>query len=522
MQSTLTSPLQSTFFVLAKRNSSASISVLEHGLRSALPEIRIASVQGLLARGGEEEIRALVRCIDLCTNEELPLLASHAALFLTPAETALADHDPETRQRGLIAIARLRLAPLFHHLIRVAESQDDPQQIIASELLSSLSSGFGAEARLHLTPPASSRDQWLSDLTSAVGRYSKHRVTEILDNWLVSSHWEDYGFKRLFASTNESGMTATLKRIRILHHPGIDELLVGTYWSKSIATGMLDALQERKPESLLSNLVSLERRFGVTGQLSKNLSSHKIPCLAEMQLSTIDPDRLNHGSLLRLLVDSEVSPDVVLSNVWQTLCQTGTRFENECAEAIRRLRTMKAEIVVMVLSDCFDMPDIDPYEPPPWKGALRESLDTLLSHFFELPAVVRAALKGMLSEFRCEDLFRFADTWPEAHVKAYGRISRLVDSQFLTFFEGEAQSQSHVKRAKAIRMIRHLGFDEALMEHAVEGLSDRHEAVRIQAVHAIAFGHDRENALELLLPLMVDQEQSVKAAVEQAVEKLKS
>lgn len=174
----------------------------------------------------------------------------------------------------------------------------------------------------------------------------------------------------------------------------------------------------------------------------------------------------------------------------------------------------------MVLSDCFSLPDITAYEPPPWKASLKSAIDDLLELYYDLPSVIRTAVDGLFSEFRCEELFQISDTWPEAHVRAYGRIVRFADSSCVHYIDTESQSTSVAKRTKAIRMIRYLGKDERLQEIAVAALSDEHESVRIQAIHAIAYGNDRESALELLGPLLADEDLSVKTAASQALEQL--
>jgi len=520
--SSLPTPLRTTFAILAMPNSAASIAVLEHALRSEMPAIRMAALQTLLGRGKEPEMQAIVRSIDYCNHDELPFLLSHASLLTAPIEAALADKDPEFRQRGLVAISKLKVSSLFHHLIGIAESPDDPQQIVATQLLDTVSTDLGASARQRVSLDSNpNRQQLLRDLTDSIARFSKHRVTAIIDCWLLCSHWEDHGFRELFSSVAPDNAPAILKRMRQLHRPEIGELLCGTLWSKSSSSSMSDMMLEWKSSEIQRFVIALERRFGLTSNLAKNLSTSPLPCLVELDLShTQEPLDSDHASLLRLLVASNVTPDIVLRNVNVAIHSDKKEVLTEAANAIRSLRTMKPEIVVMVLSDCFDMPDIDPYEPPPWKGSLRKELDRLLSKYHELPSVVRNAVDYLFSEFRCEELFQHAEYWPDAHVRVYGRIVRLVDRNCVFHLQAEAQSTSSTKRAKAIRMIRYLGNDDRLMEIAKEHANDEHETVRIQAIQVLANGDNRQFALEWIRPLLKDEDRSVRAAAEQALEKL--
>lgn len=521
MLSSLPKPLQSTFKVLGIPTNLASISVLECAMSSVIPSVRLAAVQTLMARGGDAEMRAIVRRIDQCQTDELAVLAPYSTMLSTPVEAALTGNDPQSRQQGLVAIAKLRIAPLFHYLITVAESPEDPQQIVATQLLDSLASEFGDQARRNLTPLSMpGREQLLEDLLQSLRRFPRHRVGAIVDAYILALHWDDEGFREIFSPIQDPHSGLLTKRFRTFHRTEVSELLCGTLWSKLASAGALELLIERNPTETLRTLCQLEQRFGVSPVLTKNLSSLALPCLSDFDAGKVDPTALDMAALLRLLVAMEATPDIILRVVVQGANLNQPGVTQECVNAIRSLRTLKPEIVVMVLSDCFSLPDITPYEPPPWKASLKESIDNLLDQYYELPASVRTAVDGLFGEFRCEELFRVAETWPEAHVRAYGRIVRFADNGCVHYVDTESQSSSTAKRTKAIRMIRYLGKDERLQEIAVAALSDEHESVRIQAIHAIAYGNDRESALELLGPLLGDEDLSVKTAASQALEQL--
>jgi hypothetical protein len=521
MFSSLAKPLQSTFQVLAIPSNLASIPVLECAMSSLIPSVRLAAVQCLITRGGDEEMRAVVRCIDRCQSEELAFLAPYSTMLATPVEAAVTGRDPEARQQGLVAIARLRIAPLFHYLVSVAESPEDSQQIVATQLLDSLATDFGAQARQQvgiLSMPG--REQLVEDLLPSLRRFSKHRVGAIVDAYILALHWDDEGFREVFSPIQDPHCGLLLKRLRTLHRSEVSELLCGSLWSKLSSANTLELVLERNPIDTLKTLCSLEKRFGVSPVLTKNLASLSLPCFGALELEKVDRQSLDVAALLRLLVATEATPDVILRAVVGAALIDRPDVTQECASAIRSLRTLKPEIVVMVLSDCFSLPDITAYEPPPWKASLKSAIDDLLEIYYDLPSVIRSAVDGLFSEFRCEELFQIADTWPEPHVRAYGRIVRFADYGCVHYIDTESQSTSVAKRTKAIRMIRYLGKDERLQEIAVAALSDEHESVRIQAIHAIAYGNDRESALELLGPLLADEDLSVKTAASQALEQL--
>ena len=130
----LTTPLLDTFRVLGLRSNLASVEVLGHALGSEYDSVRLAALQSLIARGGEVEMATIVERIDHCNDLELPLLFRQVPLLLVPIEAGLASRDSIRHQRSLCAIAKLQIASQFHHLVRVAQSAQDPQQIVAAVL----------------------------------------------------------------------------------------------------------------------------------------------------------------------------------------------------------------------------------------------------------------------------------------------------------------------------------------------------------------------------------------------------
>jgi hypothetical protein len=523
MNSTRTQPLNATFWVLTQPQNLASIEVLEFALRCEIPAIRIGGVQALLARNGSREMETIVRCIDLCDAEEISLLKSHSALFLTPVEAALASREPETRQRGLVAIAKLQLHELFHFLVASAESADDPQQVVSAQLLDDLATEFGTIARKHSSYRAfPARERLLNDLLISVGRYSKHRNNAIVDAFLLCCHWDDDCYRELFSPMAADGFPVALKRLKQLNHDGANELMCGSFWANNPNHASLEILMDCDPPKTLRMMSTLEKRFTATPSLKRNFANVPLPLIKNLDLAAMQLDSIDVKSLLRLLVATGVNEDVLIHNVNFAAKSNDHDTNIECINAIRALRKLKSEIVVMVLSDCFDRPDIEPYEPPPWKASYRSALEKLLDSYYDLPSSLRIAVNSALSEFKTEDLFRHAEGWPESHVKAYGRIARLVDKDCLDFLTVEIHSQSHSKRANAIRMLRYLGNDEQLMEFAIIALNDPNESVRVEAVQAVAYGHDRDSAIELLSPLISDEESNVSDVAAHSIRQLES
>ena len=139
----------------------------------------------------------------------------------------------------------------------------------------------------------------------------------------------------------------------------------------------------------------------------------------------------------------------------------------------------------------------------------------------QAPAV-KSSIEFALSDFRCEELIKHLDDWPESHLKAYARIVRVAEVGFVEFIERDAQSQSAVKRSRAIHAVRFLGMEHGLSDIVFEAIEDKSEKVRVEAIHTITAGLSRREAIELLIPLLQDENTSVKTAASFALSSLES
>lgn len=524
MIASLTTPQQGTFQILGLRSNLASVEVLSYAMCSPFEPVRTAALQTLVARGGPHEMAAILERIDLCSEAELPTLRSQSQKLLDPIEAGLASRDPMRQQRSLCAIAKLELAPQFHHLVSVAQSPDNPQQIVAAELLIGLAVKFGTLARNNSSKYQAEREMLLSELLRSMELYDDHRINQIFDAWLCASHWEDEPFKAIFKPDRRDTIAKiTLRQLKHSHRHEILEVLAGVLWSKKPFFEAIQLMADRKDHTMTLILADLTRRLGVTPVLRKNFSMKTpIHALNRVDFSSDSIPIVDRSNLLLLLAEAEVPPDKLLSSINQMLEVKDPIAEAACATAIRNLQSLKPEIIVMVLSDCFDSPDIETYTPPPWKAELRVALERLIELFPSQPSSVKSSIEFVLSDFQCEELFKHVDDWPEPHLIAYGKLVRLADRGFLSYLEREIQSHSSAKRLRALQIARYLGVDEAVQEIVCQSLSDASEHVRTEAVYTLANSLDIRKAIECISPMLRDDDVDVKVAAEMVLSRLET
>ncbi|HUP79888.1 MAG TPA: HEAT repeat domain-containing protein [Pirellula sp.] len=519
----LTFPLQETFRVLGFPSNTASVQVLGRALASPFEQIRVGALQTLINRGGQAEVSLILKRIDLCTEAELPLLANHASLLFAPIEAGLADRDPVSRQLSLFAIAKLQIASQFHHLVRVAESSEDAQQIIASELIIGLAIELGRKRR-HLKGRVedASREQLLSNLWVSMLRFNEHRILQIVDAWLCASHWDDRAFLELFTPTRGDPIyKVALRQLKNSQRPQIIELMAGILWSQASTPEAIHALGARIGPCIAAQLAELVLKLGITPVVRKNLVTQSpIQCLEQFDFSDPANSIQHRCAMIQLFSASNTSPDKILHGIIHLLSIQDPAVDVTCSNALRSIKSLNTEIVVMALSDCFQNPGMRSYSPPPWKSNLRSALEGLIAIYPHQSDNVKSSIQFIFSDFRCEELIRHLDDWPESHLNAYAKIIRIAEIGYIDFIERDAQSPSAVKRSRAIRAVRFLGMDNGLEDVTIGALEDKSEKVRVEAIYTIALGLHRSDAIEVLSPLLSDDDQAVKTAADFALSRL--
>lgn len=519
----LTPQQQDTFRVLSLRSNLASVDVLGEALRSNTNAIRSAALQTLMARGGEHDMAKILEMIDHCHAEDLPILIQQVEQFVAPVEAGMASKDPVFRQRSLLAISKLQIASQFHQLVSVAQSPEDPQQIVAAQLLIELACQFGANVRnAKIQSKESIRQQLLDDLARSMAQYQEHRVNQIFEAWFCAAHWNDESFKELFQPDRRDIVAKTA--IRMLKHANrreIVDLLMGILWSSGHLREAFELLGERKDQNAASVLTDRISKSGNTSLLAKNLRlGVKFNFLEEFDFRSQKYPMEQRCVMLKLISMADVSPAKLLASINAMLVEKDRQAEAACAQAIRALKNVKPEIIMMVLSNCFESPDIDTYEPPPWKAEFKKELERLIELYPVLPPEIRTSVENAFSEFKCETISNHLDDWPEAHLRAYGRIVRIAQSNCVEYLEREADSQAVSKRIRTLKLVRMLGVDGDLLDLVKDMLSDPSEAVRIEAIYAIAAERNKREVVELLRPMLMDEDNGVKVAADMAISQL--
>jgi len=515
--------MEKTLSILRQLRYQSSIDVLAHGLKSKVPAIRAACLQGLLERGGNREKTVVLQHVNDCDFADLAVVRDHVPELLEAVDQGLISRQPEQRQSSLIAIGKFEIESRFSYLVEAVSNSKDPQQIVAMELLSRLARSLGDDARCGNSVNRTKRTQLLMDLMRAIGSYPSHRVGLVFDWWAAAAHWEDPFVIEILSSTETDESTARLKAhlLRSPHREAL-QLMAGLLWSRIATDPILCIISKRTDSNFLQSLTDLYKELGATTQLKRNLMRPisldflSTEVIRDPQLSLFTRCCLVEMLTLRVAPSEEVLPPI-----GDLLKERDPAIVGILADILEQQRPINSDIAVMALSDSLCGSDIESSTPPPWKESMRDALNSIIENHNALGKRICSAIVNMLREFRCDKLLEKTSEWPPGHLAAFAKLTRIAQPNFIDLIITELNSQNPQRRQRGLLSARAFGLDQALWELVACRVDDPVEDVRIEAIRAMSDSRNHQNAIELLQTMMSEQSPAIAQAIRETLQNLR-
>lgn len=513
---TVLSPqIAATLAVLKQTKYQASVDVLTQGLKTKNPAIRIACLQALLDRGTERDFAAILAQIDHSSQEELATIRPHVRRLTDAIDAGVVARDPEVRQRSLWAIARFELETHFRHLVAAVCNPDDPQQLVAMELVSHLARSMGSRARKGDRSLDVQRYALQVELISGIESYSQHRVGSLLDWWAAVAHWDDDHVLQIVRDTETSeSLQRIAQHLERSKNKETLELVAGFLWSRISAPSLLNAAGKRTDSPFLEMLAKLYRSMGETRELKKNLVQPGIDWVF-LEEATFHDERVSNEArmvLVEFMTMMSLPAEDILPRIAWLVQHIDASQEEALAEVLEHQRPLNADLAIIALSDALDAPDIESSEPPPWKQSMRNALDIMLSLYSTRSARIQEAISVYFREFKCETLLEKLLDWPAGHLSAYARLTRIANPDFVDELLNELNAQAPQRRQRGVQAARLFGMDEVLEALIINRLEDTSDDVRVEAIIAMADSCDPQNAIDLIRPLAAESNPTIQQA----------
>ncbi len=497
--------LDVTLAVLSQVRYQAGTKVLAHGLESQHQGIRHASLLALLARGRKEDFAAVLSHIDGCGPQELDALRPHVPKMLLAIDQGVISRDPLLRHCSLWMVGKFALHTHFSFLVDAVCDPEDPQQLVATELLSQLARTLGQAFRNGDLEASEKREQLVIELLRGLDSYGVHRVQQMFD-WLGAAlHWDDPNLASMLGSRE-----ATESNQRIIAYFGRTkskeslELLAGFLWSRNANDAMLKLAGNRTDGIYLEILAAQFRRLGSTRELNRNLTqSIAFRFFEEQQSNEDEPVSLTAKCCVAELMTLKSAPaEDILPRIGWLLANGDKSIQEDLTALIEHQRPVHPQVAILALNDSLDAPDIESSVPPPWKESLRRALETIIAVYPHQENRMRYAISNLFRDFHCETLLEKLLDWPTGHLLAYARLIRLAQPSFADEIISELKAQSPQRRLRGVQAARYFGLDQAMWGLVAERIEDPVDEVRIEAIHALADSDNPQEAIALIRPLI--------------------
>jgi hypothetical protein len=516
--------LEKTFSILNDPKYQASTQVLARGLRSSNSIIRAASLQSLLARGTSSDYDIILQSIDRSTPAEINMIRPHTARMTEVIDQGLASSDRAIRQRALWTIAKMELESRFCFLVDAVCNPEDPQQMIAIEVISNLVKSLRLGNPMDDTLRDSARLALLAELARGIESYPQHRVQSIFDWWAsLAGQDDEVVVNTVREAVNGESLQGLLRYLENFKSEDCLDLVARFLWNLNGDDCLLKLAAKRNDPPFVEALGKLCRRLEPTKELARNLKRSDIEYVFLSEEIFLD-DRISlvtKTSLVNLMTIQRAAIEDILPRIAWLVLRIDATLENEVALLLERQKPMNTDIAVLVLSDALDAPDVESSVPSPWKQSMRDALQGLIDGYARVGKRLQGAISHFFREFKCEKLLEKLLDWPASHLSAYASLSRLGDSQFLDKLMNEMDSISPVRRQRGVRAAHLFGMDHLVEELIINKLSDPVDEVRIEAICALADSTDCEQAISLLGPLETGTNPEIDQAVRGSIMKLR-
>jgi hypothetical protein len=516
--------LTATFAVLRQPKYQAGIQVLERGFMGGNAMIRFASLHALLERGTALDYAAILRCIDRSGPAELEAIRPHVHRMTEAIDQGLRSNEPETRQRALWAIAKLEIESHFRFLIDTVCDPSDPQQMVAMELTSHLAKCLGHRARKGDMSKEPQRLELLRQLMRGLDSYAHHRVQALLD-WLgLVAHWDDPILVEMLRDpSNAESSHRIAQHLERSKAKECMELVAGFLWSQN-ADVLLALLASRRNDPAFVEMIKVfYQSLGPTKELKRTINVEDAEW-SFLSHETFEDDRISNSAkicLVELMTLKSSPTEDILPRIAWLLERVDSSLELPVKELLEHQRPMNTDLAVLALSDALDAPDIESSEPPPWKQALRAALETVIDVYPRLSERLQSALANYFRDFNCEILLEKLLDWPGGHLSAYAKLTRIAHPDFIDDLMSELNAQAPQRRQRGVQAARLFGLDQALEDLVIGKLDDPVDEVRVEAIHALADASDRQTAIGLVHPLILDSNPAIQQAAEVALQHLR-
>lgn len=509
--------LSKTFELLGHTKNEAALDVLTPALNAPETAIQDGALLALIERRDIHSQREILRRVPTMPVKWLKLLESRRGSLSKATRDAIFGADREQCSRVCDVVALLRdydsMTPLVTALAEgpchfpdvIARTMTQLAELLHDELRS-------PRDYSHRRDPHKCRRDMLAQLERAVGAFSVHGRSEVIEAFLLVAYREHPLLRQLIGDKNAVGHELAVTMLSKATRPGIVRLLLEFLEEQQPNQAALDIIARRDDHTYVTMLLDK------IGQTSSPLAMLNLKRVAS--IAWINPDQgvladlsgQAQASAVTVIMAAGVKRDAAFNAiVWllrhgkpegrQAAAEALAHFQGNAANELAHEASLDSDSLVRAAG----LRQIRDRGIPGALARLIEAVD----HEHES---VRQAARDSLPEFRTKRFFSGFEAMTESVRETTGRLVYKIDPHAQTTLREEFASPSNTLRLRAVHVAMAMGAASAVAEELRELLlRDADFSVRAAAAQALRDDHSSETR-EALRNAMSDASHAVQQA----------
>ena len=483
--------LATTFRLLGKTKNEAAVGLLIPALDSAHAAIGEGALETLLDRRSEAGQKEIVRRLHaLNPRWEAIVEAKHAHMSHALRDAVLAT-DAQLCANGCRGAVWFHEYDLLPTLINAAEDEANPNRDAVAATLLRLAELLYEELASprdyrNRRDPQLVRQHVLSSLEQSVARYQKHKLTAVIEAFLLLAHRDNLLLKQILADPLHPSYLPIIDVLTRSPRGGVIRLVLSYLDDAAAPSSAITLLAHRSDSRFVECLV---RKIGSEPSAAAAANLKKIECIAWLQseptiLDMLD-DAAQHGAM-QLALRSAMNRMAVLRMIEWLMQRGKPGGRRAAAAALAQFNGAEANALCLkALADADPLVQADAVRQVRQRGipgALAKLLDLLASPH----DVVRSAVRESLAEFNFKRFLAAFDVLDDEVRRSTGAMVRKIDPESIPQLQEELTAKSRTRRLRAIAAATAMGALGDLEQPLLQRLGDEDHVVRAEAARALA------------------------------------
>lgn len=522
----VTQGLAGTFRLLTKTKNEAAVALLIPALDSPFLAIQDEALKALLDRhsvAGQKEV--VRRLHEINPRWEAIIDERHGRMSAGLRDAVLAT-NAQLCQNGCRAALWFHEYDLVPALVNAAEDESNPNRRLVAETLLKLAELLYEELAAprdyrNRRDPQVIRQHLIGSLEQSVRRYSKHRIDEIVEAFLLLVHRENVTLRQILADPLDPSYRPMIEMLTRSSRGGLIRLVLSFLDDAAPPSAAITLLAHRSDARFIE---CLAHKIGSDPSATVCSNLKKIDNLAWLQGAPTLLEKLDDAAqagAVQLAMRSSMSRRAVMTMLDFLLAKGTVGGRRAAAAALAQFNGAEANTLALR-----GLTDSDPQVQASLLLQLRQrgipgALAKLVEMLESPHEVVRQAVREGLSEFNFKRFLAAFDMLDDEVRRSTGVMVKKIDPEALAGVIEEMTAKSRTRRLRGIGVAVAMDAVSDLEQAFIERLGDEDHVVRAEAARAL--GTCRSQAsLEALGAARADRSLVVREAADESLERLQT